>query len=256
MEHELLICRPCAQMAKCGSCEYTAERRPVGAMPILLRQVATLMCVLALSACGETDTNVVARASHDFDGKFELFSYRAKPSEELGQAEAISRKTLGQLVSKIKSPTTIFMCLWRKIGHRKLDGDRPVEILLSCNFGPTPVETPKSLLARAEMFNTIDRAYLKASWKFQNGNYELSRFVVEILSDQKRYRSQNLAADIPQIQVVQGDMKFPQHTGDPFQFNLQSQLPYRSNSGEPQRDPIVSVSFSGVAEPIPDWVNY
>lgn len=225
-------------------------------MPIVLRHAATLMCVLALSACGETDTNVVARANHDFKGNFELFSYRAKPAEELGQAEAIAKNTFGQLVAKIKSPSTIFMCLWRNPSRKNLDGGRPAEIFLSCSFAPTPVENPKSLVEMAKIYNTIDRANLKANWEFKNGNYRLSRFEVEIRADQKGYRSQNLAVDMPQIQVVQSEMSFPQNAGDPFQFNLQSQLPSRGNSGDAQRDLIVSVSFSGMAEPIPDWVNY
>jgi len=148
------------------------------------------------------------------------------------------------------------MCLWRNPSRRKLGDDRPAEIFLSCSFAPTPVETPKSLLEMAKIYNSIDRANLKANWEFRNGDYRLSRFEVEIRADRKGYRSQNLAADMPQIQVLQSEMQFPQNAGDPFQFNLQSQLPSRGNSEETQRDPIVSVSFSGGAEAVPDWVNY
>jgi len=243
-------------MAICVSCEGLTGLQSVAAKPIRFRHAATLVCLLALSACGEPDTNVVARASHDFKGNFELFSYRAKPLKELGQAEAMAKKTFGQLAAKIKSPATIFMCLWRNPGHRKLDGDRPAEIFLSCSFAPTPVETPRSLPEMAGMYNTVDRANLKAMWEFKNGNYRLSRFDVEIQADRKSYRSKNQAADMPQIEVLQSEMTFPQNAGDPFQFNLQSQLPSRGNSGDTQDDLIVSVSFSGMAEAIPDWVNY
>lgn len=216
----------------------------------------TFICLFTLSACGETDTEIVAQTNHDFNGNFKLFSYHATPLKELGQAEAISKKQYGQLLSKIKSPSTMFMCLWRNPSFKKLDDDRPAEIFLSCIFAKKPVKTPKSLIERAKIYNTINRANLKANWKFENGNYRLSRFAVEIRADRKSYRSQNLASDMPQIQVVQDQMKFPRKTSDPFHFNLQSKLPYRRNSGDAQRDPTVSISFTGVAEPIPDWMNY
>lgn len=243
-------------MAICVRYEDPTGSQSARAGPIRLRHAATLICLLAVSACGEPDTEILARASHDFNGNFELFSYKAKPLEELGQAEMMAKKTFGQLAAKIKSPSTIFMCLWRNPNRRKLDGDRPAEIFLSCNFAPTPVENPRSLIEMAKIYNTIDRANLKTNWKFENGKYRLSRFEVEIRADRKGYRSQNLAADMPQIQVLQSEMQFPQNAGDPFQFNLQSQLPSRRNSGDEQRDPIVSVSFSGVAEAVPGWVNY
>lgn len=214
------------------------------------------ICLLTLSACGETDTEIVAQTNHDFNGNFELFSYHATPLKELGQAEAISKKQYGQLLSKIKSPSTMFMCLWRNPSLKKFDGNRPAEIFLSCSFAKTPVKTPKSLIERAKTYNAINRANLKANWKFENGNYRLSRFEVEIRADGKSFRSQNLASDMPQIEVAQDQMKFPKSTSEPFQFNLQSRLPYRRNSGNAQRDPIVLISFTGVAEPIPDWVNY
>ncbi|MEM7633943.1 MAG: hypothetical protein AAF299_05250 [Pseudomonadota bacterium] len=194
--------------------------------------------------------------SHDFNGKSELFSYRAKASEELRQAEALEKKAYGQLAAKVKSPSTIFMCLWRNPSRRKLADDRPAEIFLSCSFAPTPVENPRSLVEMAEIYNSIDRANLKAMWEYRNGNYRLSRFNVEIQADRKSYRSINQAADIPQIQVVQNEMTFPQNVEDPFRFNLRSQLPSRRKPGDIQRDTIVSVNFSGMAEPMPDWVNY
>lgn len=115
---------------------------------------------------------------------------------------------------------------------------------------------PRSIVEMAEIYNSIDRANLKAMWEYRNGNYRLSRFNVEIQADRKSYRSINQAADIPQIQVVQNEMTFPQNVEDPFRFNLQSQLPSRRKPGDIQRDTIVSVNFSGMAEPMPDWVNY
>lgn len=250
------------QIRKSGKMEigksYTsvAGQRSDCTKPARPEYATALICLLALSGCGESDVEVVAQASHDFNGNFELFSYQAKPSKRLGQAEAIAKKPHGELLSEVKSPSTRFVCLWRNTSFKKLDDGRPAEIFLTCMFGPTPVETPKSLVEMANINNTIDRANLKATWKFENGNYQLSRFEVEILADKKSYRSQNLAADMQQIKVVQDEMRFPRKAGDPFQFSLQSRLPHRRNSGDAQREPIVSVSFSGLAEPIPGWVNY
>lgn len=199
---------------------------------------------------------VVAQAKHDFNGNFELFSYQASPAEELGQAELIAKKQYGKLQSEVKSPSTMFMCLWRNTGYNRLDGDRPAEIFLTCLFAPTPVKASRSLVENAKIYNTIDRANLKAMWKLKGQNYHLSRFELEILANGQRYHSQNLETDIAQIQVIEAEMAFPKSRGDPFQFNLQTKLPYRLNSGDAQRDPIVSIFLSGTAEPIPDWVNY
>lgn len=223
---------------------------------IRVRHAITAMCLPVLSACVGESAEVVAQAKHDFNGNFKLFSYQASPAEDLGQAELIAKKQYGALQSDVKSPSTMFMCLWRDTSYTRLDGDRPAEIFLSCFFAPTPVKASASLLKNAQTFNTIDRVNLKATWKLEGRNYRLSRFDLEILANGQLYRSQNLESDIAQMQVIEAEMAFPNSGGDPFQFNLQAKLPYRQNSGDPQRDPIVSISLSGAAEPIPDWVNY
>ena len=199
---------------------------------------------------------IVAQAKHDFNGNFDLFSYKAKPSEDLGQAESIAKNQYGDILSKIRSPSTMFMCVWRDTSHTKLDSDRPLEIFLSCSFAPTPVKHSGSLLENAHIFNTIDRANLKAMWKREAGNYHLARFELEILADGQSFRSQNSGADITQIQVIETEMAFPQNISEPFRFNLKSNLPFRKKSGSLQRDPTVSISLFGTAEPIPDWINY
>ncbi len=212
--------------------------------------------LLTLAACGDPDVDVIATANHDFDGNQELFSYQAKPSEETAQAEQLAQRQYGSLVSGIKSPQTIFMCLWRNPKRMQDKKSRPSEIFLSCNFAPRPVANPASLVEMAKIYNTIDRANLKASWELKSGKYRLSRFEVELQSNGKSYRSQNLSDKMNEIVVNETDMQFPESNEDLFRFTLGSNLPFRQNNRDKQKDPIVSLSFSGVAEPIPNWVNY
>lgn len=215
-----------------------------------------IACLSVLLARPVSSDDFVARMQHDFNGKYELFSYPAKPSEELGQFEALAKQQYGELLSEVKSPATLFMCLWRNPSLISSEDGRPSEIFLSCNFAPTNIETPKSIQEISEVFSSIDWGNLKASWKLENGSYRLSRFEVEIQANNESFRSQNLFVDMAQIQVTEYEMNFPQKSGDPLQFTLRAQLPFRRNSGEAQGDPIVSLSFSGVAELTPDWVNY
>ena len=231
---------------RAGGCAFQIKRPK----PIILA------CLLAISACGQDDAEVIARISHDFSGSHELFSYRAKPSDGTADAEAISKKLYGRLAANLKSPSTMFMCTWRHPGGRRSSGNRPSEIFLACSFGPKPIKSPKSLVKAANLYNTIDRANLKANWQLENGHYLLSRFEVEIQANGKSYRSQNLAADMEQVHVIQDDMKFPENDESAFQFNLQSKLSRRQNSGNAQSEPIVDISISGTAEPIPNWLNY
>lgn len=223
---------------------------------IRLQSPAVVICLLVLSACGREDSEMIARVNHDFSGNHELYSYRATPLKELGQAEAVAKKMYGKILSNVKSPSTMYMCVWRDLGHKTLRGHRPSKIFLSCSFGPEPIKRPTSLVEMAKIYNTIDRANLKATWKLENENYVMSRFEVEIIANKMSYRSQNLADDMAQIQVTQKDIEFPKDGESPFQFNLQSQLQQRRKSGGEQKPPIVSIVFSGRAEPMPRWLNY
>jgi hypothetical protein len=215
-----------------------------------------LICVFASSANSRNEMRVVARLSHDFNGKFELFSYEAVPNDADGEAETRAKRQYGQLLSHVKSPLTIFTCVWRNPEHRKSDKDKPRIIFMSCNTAASAVKTPKSLVESAELYNKTDRSNLKAEWQLENGSYRLSCFEIEILAKGKSYRSQNLSTDMPQIRVDQGKMIFPRSLEDNFVFELQSKLPFRQNSGKEQGKPIVSISIAGTAEPIPKWMNY
>ena len=231
-------------------------RMPIKGTKHLFASSATLFCLLALSACNEAPVDAIAKMKHNFNGNYELTSYLAKPKGKIGQTEQLAKRQYGPLVSDIGSPQTMFMCLWRNPKGGKLRSHRPTEIFLSCSFATSLVENPDSLLEIAKVYNTIDRANLKANWKLKNGNYRLSRFEVEIQADGKSYRSQNLEDNMREIRVEENDMVFPQSANDPFQFSLSSALPFRLNKSEKQSDPIALVFFSGVAEAIPSWVNY
>lgn len=224
--------------------------------PIRLQSSAIVICLLVFSACGREDDDIVARINHNFSGNHELYSYRAMPLKELGQGEAVAKKMYGEILSKVKSPSKMFLCVWRDVGRKKLPGHRPTRIFLSCSFGPEPIKKPTSLVEIAKIYNAIDRASLKATWKLENENYVISRFEVEIIANKQSYRSQNLADDMEDIQVTEKDIEFPKDEESAFQFNLQSQLPQRRNSGDEQKSPIVSIVFSGSAEPMPRWLNY
>ncbi len=221
---------------------------PVYTASSYLTYIALVLCILSISACTEPDP--IARVSHDFVGNHELYSYETKPADVQGQGEALAKKIYG---IDTKSSSTMFMCLWRNTLFRKLDDGRPAEIFLACIFGPSAVEAPKSIIELGELYQSLDTAHLKAGWEYNNGTYQLSRFEVEISNDKKSFRSQNLAQDMSQVQVLQENMKFPKADGETFIFNLQSSLPQRLNSGSEQVDPIVSVVFSGAAEPMPNW---
>jgi hypothetical protein len=178
------------------------------------------------------------------------------PADAEGQAETIAKHQYGELLSNIKSPLTMFTCVWRDINDQKSDRAKPSKIFLSCNSATSYIETPKSLIEAAELFNKTNRSTLRAEWQLESGSYRISRFEIEILANGKMYRSQNLATDMSQIRVAQSKMVFPQNARDSFAFDLQSKLPFRQNSAEKQGDPIVSISVSGTAEPIPIWMNY
>lgn len=224
--------------------------------PIPTTFFLSIACLSALLARPVLSDDFLARMQHDFNGNYELFSYPAKPSEELGQFEALAKQQYGELLSEVKSPATLFMCLWRNPSLTNSEDGRPSEIFLSCNFSPTNIETPKSIQEISEVLFSIDRGNLKASWRLENGSYKLSRFEVEIQANHESFRSQNLSDDMAQIQVTEDEMNFPQKSGDLLLFTLRAQLPFRRNSGEAQGDPIVSMSFSGAAESTPNWVNY
>lgn len=224
----------------------------------LIRAIKTL-CIASfavLSTCLGSSADGVASMHHDFNGNYDLFSYPAVPSAELGQAEALAKEQYGALLSEVKSPATMFMCMWRnpRLGKRK--ESPPSEIFLSCNFAPTNIKRPKTLIEMSTVFYAMDSGSLKAGWELVNGNYKLSRFDVEIHANQGSFTSQNGLADMSQILVTEEEMNFPQRSGDPLRFTLRAQLPFRWNSGDAQSDPIVSLSFSGVAEPTPKWMNY
>lgn len=224
--------------------------------PIRTTFLLGIACLMALVPRSASSDDYLAHMRHDFNGNFELFSYPAKPSEELGQFEALAKKQYGALLSEVKSPATMFMCLWRNPSLRSSEDGRPSEIFLSCTFSPTYIEAPQSMLEISEIFSSTDWVNLKANWKLENGNYKLSRFEVEINAKKDSFRSQNLLDDMAQIEVKEDEMSFPKKSGDPLLFTLQSQLPFRRNSGEAQSDPVVSLFFSGVAESTPNWVNY
>jgi hypothetical protein len=243
-------------MPTIDNCQKSTARHYVRPKNIWAQYAMPLMCVVALSACGDKNMDVVARMSHDFNGKFELFSYMAKPADSELQAETIAKNQYGKILSDIKSPSTMFTCVWRDTSSTKSDQGQPAEIFLTCNSAISLIETPKSLTAAAELFNKIDRSNLKVSWQLLNGNYQISRFEIEILAKGKVYRSQNLAEDMSQIRVTQSKMIFPQNAHESLAFDLESKLPFRQSSRDKQGDPIVSISVAGTAEPIPTWMNY
>ena len=218
--------------------------------------ITPVIATIVLTGCGQAKPPIVAKMSHNFNGNFELYSFQAKPSEEIGQAEAIAKKQYGNILSDVKSPLTRFMCLWRNTKSGAPDGDVPEHIFLTCSFSSEFVASPKSLVEMAELYNRFDRGNLKAKWELKNENYRLTRFEVELSAAGKSYRSQNLAKDMSQVKVDQSELNFPKDANQPFSFVLNSELPFRHNSGEKQNNPIVSMSFSGTAEPVPDWVNY
>lgn len=215
-----------------------------------------LFFISALSACSEPNLEAVAKIKHDFNSSYELTSYKAEPKSKVGQAEKLAQNQYGSLLSNIKSPQTIFMCLWRNTDVSEPRSNRPNVIFLSCNFAASPVENSGSLVEMAELYNTIDRALLTAQWELKSDNYVLSRFELEIQADGKSYRSQNFRDNMREITVVQADMAFPKNANDSFHFRLTSKLPFRQNNSDKQGAPIVSISASGTAEPIPNWVNY
>jgi hypothetical protein len=231
----------------------------LGLLPATLVRAIRALGLASLGiflTCIDSRADGVASMHHDFNGNYDLFSYPAKPSAELGQFEALAKRQYGSLLSDVKSPATVFMCTWRNPRLGKREEDRPLEIFLSCNFGPTNIAMPKSMIELSEVFGATDRGLLTVGWELENGNYRLSRFEVEIQANRKSFRSQNLLVDMPQIQVTEDEMNFPQRSGDPLRFTLRAQLPFRRNSGDAQSEPIVSLSFSGVAEPTPKWLNY
>lgn len=201
---------------------------------------------------------VVASAEHNFRGEYEVFSYRAVPKENLDQAEKLAKYTYGSLVKGKKSSSYMFMCLWRNTDMTQLNRvrSRPNKIFLSCHFGLEALKKPDSLLETSELYNKSDRASLWAIWELAEGTYELTRFEVEIKADRKTFRSINFKDELSEIIVEQVNVKFPEDETQPLKFNIKTTLDHRQNTGDEQRSPSVSASFSGVAEPTPDWMNY
>lgn len=219
--------------------------------------------ILALAVVPEevsAEDRILAKLTHDFNGGNELKSYPMKASEELGQAEILSKKIYGFLSSDIKTPATVFGCVWREIAHTsdeiRIDDVAPSEIFVSCMFGPKNVENPKVLGELGKLIYSDDWASLRATWKFEGGEFRLSRFDVEIQSGSMSYPPGNIRPDLSQIKVVENEMSFPANSSDLFEFNISAQLPYSNNFGKPKEDIIISITLSGAAEPIPKWLNY
>ncbi|WP_284164548.1 hypothetical protein [Frigidibacter sp. SD6-1] len=222
---------------------------------------ATIILALAfLPAKLSAEDAALARLIHDFNGGNELKTYPLKASEKPGEAEILAQKVYGSLLSDIKTPATVFFCVWREVPRTieelKVDSVAPEEIFVSCRFGPRNVQNPGKLGELGTLIYSDDSAVLQAIWKFEEGEFRLTRFDVEIESGSKHYPARSIRPELSQITVFENEMRFPSNNSDSFEFNISAELPYRNSFDNPKEDTIVSITLSGVAEPTPKWLNY
>lgn len=214
-----------------------------------------LLTTFCLAPTASLATEIVAQARHDFGEGAKLISFQAEPLEAFAQAEQLAQGTFGDFVAEIRTPATPFICTWRDLDHFNATV-RPLEPFLVCSFSPEFIATRGSLLEMAQVYNTVDRAHLRASWRLEGDDYTLQRFAVELLSGGQTFRSINIEDEIHDVQIFADELEFPESSEDMLRFTLRSQVPGRYNSSDEPGEPLVTVMFSGTAEPIPNWVNY
>lgn len=198
----------------------------------------------------------LSQLQHNFNGQYQLYSYPARPSSEVHQPDVLAQKTYGVLQSKVMSPTTMFICLWRDLDLQNDVDNPPSEIFIACTYAPRYVENPKSFVQQAELFSTIDNANLKATWKRDGEDYRLIRFDVDINAGGDGFHYRSSEADLMTFEFPDGGMKFPDRKNDDFEFSVHGRLPCLQWGCNTRSDGFVSVSASGTAEPMPDWINY
>lgn len=198
----------------------------------------------------------LARLTHDLGKEQTLFSYAPSPKEQLGQAEAMANQAYDLPAANIKCPKTMFMSLWRPDTSAELKATKPKTIFLTCNFSTQPFEAPASMIEQTDLHDIPDHASLQARWRLTPDGYELTRIEVEIQSSQKSFRSVHSEDQLGQIKLGQSKMIFPDDATKPFQFQLQTELPQRYNSGRDLSEPIVKAVFQGQAAPFPKWIDH
>jgi hypothetical protein len=218
---------------------------------------ALMIAWLAYSpSWSQESERALSQLQHNFNGQYQLYSYPARPSSELNQPEVLAQKTYGVLLANVKSPTTMFMCLWRDLDLKNGVDSPPSEIFIACTYAPRYVENPKSFVEQAELFSTIDNANLKATWKRDGEDYRLTRFDVDINAKGDGFSYRSSEADLLTLEFPEGGMKFPDGKNGFFEFSVHGRLPCRQWDCDKHSDGFVSVSVSGAAEPMPDWMNY
>jgi len=196
----------------------------------------------------------VAFLLHDFGGEHALCSYAPEPSGKARQGDRIHAGLYGIAT---RSPMTPYICVWRD-PDKPLDSGRPDAIFLACVFGTAPWQPPDSLVDQATARQSRDEGVVRMSWQWMGDHYRLSRFEFEInpLGPDGSFRSVNFGDELAELDLAEGEMRFPADRTDSFAFYLSGQIRQRRNRGLPMQQPAVRVSLSGIAPPIPPWVMY
>jgi hypothetical protein len=191
---------------------------------------------------------------HDFGGEHALYSYAPEPSGEARQGDRIHAGLYGIAT---RSPVTPYICVWRD-PDKPFESGRPDTIFLACAFGTAPWRPPGNLVEEVTARQLRDEGAVKMSWQWMGDRYRLARFEFEInpLGSEGAFRSVNLGDQVAELDLAEGEMRFPADRTESFGFHLSGQIKQRRNKGLPMQQPTVRISLSGVAPPIPPWIMY
>lgn len=134
----------------------------------------------------------------------------------------------------------------------------PGQVFLTASFGLGPWRPPRDLAEHAAQRFRMAEALVRANWTCEGGEPVLARFEVEIRADggERNFRSDNFGPDAASLDFAWGSLTLPRHGEEMLSFNVSVLLPERRNRGEPVGADRVEVTMTGVAVPIPRWVNY
>ncbi len=101
-------------------------------------------------------------------------------------------------------------------------------------------------------------ASLSAEWVREGEGYRLLRIECEVRGPDYGdiFRSAHAGPDLAELRFRDFQVHFPASVGDSIGFRIEATAPYRLNSGETARDPVVSFVVEGSALPIPGWIMY
>lgn len=217
----------------------------------------TSAILLSTAACAREGSSI-AELEHDLSGEKRLYSFAPEPATATRQIDGMHKRLYG---IETKSPKTPYMCTWRDPTLAEVTKGRPTKprtIFMACIFGTSDWTPPSSLLEEAQARNRRAEAVIRISWDEEGATYRMSQFDVEIHdgTGSLNFRSVHRGKELAEVRLRRAKTVFPASASEPFTFNISASAPYRLNNGDKIGAPTATLSISGTAMPMPNWVMY